>query len=276
MNRAPCGVGIGLRHAHFESIFSTPRDVRWLEVIPENFMAHGGQTRRVLERARERWPLLAHGVCLSIGGPDAFDGEQMRSLREVLRLVNPPFFTEHLSYSSARGVHFHDLLPLPFSAAAVRHAAARLREVQCRLERPVALENISYYAEMPGSAMSEEEFVHAVLDEADALLLLDVNNVYVNAKNHGKNPSSALRALPLERARQIHLAGHCDEGDVLIDHHGAPVCDEVWSLYEEALRLTGPLPTLLEWDTNVPPLDRLLDEADKAQAILDRVCGGRA
>jgi uncharacterized protein (UPF0276 family) len=271
----PAGVGIGLRRRHFAELPKTERELDFLELIPENFVGRGGQDARVLAECRERWPVLAHGVSLSLGGPEPLDHDYIRGLKGLLDQLDAPFYTDHLCFATLGGRTTYDLLPLPFCEAAVEHTAARIRELADALERPVAVENISYYAQMPGSALDEGAFVTAVCEAADCKLLLDVNNVYVNARNHGRDPSEMLRALPVERAVQLHLAGHVEEGPRLIDNHGAPVCDEVWALYRELLELAGPIPTLLEWDTQVPELERVLDEADRARAIMIEVDAGR-
>lgn len=292
----PKGVGIGLRREHFAAIEQCERTVDWLEIIPENYVgqggvALGGHVRRNLAHCSERWPVVAHGVSLSLGGPDPLDATYIKGLRRLLDELGAPFYTDHLCYATIGGVNFYDLLPLPFTEEAVRHTAARIRELADRLERPVAVENVSYYAVMPGARMSEGQFVSAVVEEAGCGLLLDVNNVYVNARNHSKtdtksgatddgagglDPQAELEALPLHRTVQIHIAGHVEEGGRLIDTHGRPLVDPVWRLYERALELVGPVPTLLEWDTDIPALDRVLDEADKARAIWQRAAGAAA
>jgi uncharacterized protein len=272
----PDGVGIGLRRPLYDAVLATERPIDWLEIVPENFMDVGGRPKAILEACASRWPILAHGVTLSVGGPDPLDAAYVTSLRALLDRFCIPAFSDHLCWSTARGVHFHDLLPLPHHKQAAAWCAARAREAADRLSRPLLLENISYYAVMPGSAMPGEEFVTAVLEEADCGLLLDVNNVFVNARNHGRDPLEALHALPLERTRQIHLAGHAIEGTRLLDTHGAPVTPDVFALLRVALARTGRVPILLEWDTDIPALDRVLDEADRARTILDEVAPRRS
>jgi hypothetical protein len=261
------GVGIGLRREHYATIASCERRLDFLEIIPENFVGHGGNPLRVLEQCAAKWPIAVHGVSMSVGGIDPFDATYLAGLRDLLRRLDAALYTDHLCYAAIGGVSYFDLLPLPFSGAAARHAAARVRELQDRLERPIAIENITYYAAMPGSTGDEGDFVTEVIERADCGLLLDVNNVYVNARNHGRDPVTSLLALPLARARQIHLAGFCAEDGRLIDDHGAAVHDDVWQLYRIAVERIGPVPTLIEWDNAVPPLDRVLDEADRARAI---------
>ena len=262
------GSGIGLRREHFDDIVDTDRTVDWLEIIPENFVARGGRNLKILEQCAERWPVICHGVSVSLGGPDPLNADYLSALRKLLRKLDAPYYTDHLCYASTGGVAMHDLLPLPFTDAAVRHTAGRIRELSDRLEIPVAVENITYYAVMPGSIMDEASFIRAVLEEADCYLLLDVNNIHVNAVNHGQDPRKTLDALPLERTVHIHVAGHSHEQGRIIDDHSAPVIDEVWQLYEAALSRLGPTSTLVEWDTRIPPLGQVLDQADHARGFL--------
>ena len=262
------GVGIGLRFELWAALRQTERRLDWLEVIAENYSEQGGWRRRQLDEAASRWPVVAHGVSVSVGGADLLDVDNLRRLKRLLDEVGAEFYSDHLCWTSYGSHHYHDLLPLPRTEEAVRWCAARARQVSDALERPLLLENVTYYATMPGSVLDEGEFVRAVLEESSAYLLLDVNNVYLNAKNHGRDPLQTLLALPLERTRQIHLAGHePDEEGVLLDRHGSPVASEVWELYREAIKRVGDVPTLIEWDNDIPALDRVLDEADRARAI---------
>jgi len=270
------GVGIGLRRKHFAAILETTRRLDWLEIIPENFVDYGGRSAATLAACAERWPIVSHGVSMSIGGPDPIDGDFLARVGRLLARIGCPWWSEHLCFAKGNGYALHDLFPLPFTEEAARHVAARAREAQARMDRPLLLENISYYAEMPGSEMSEESFLCLVLEESDVALLLDVNNVYVNSWNHRRDPLATLRALPLDRVREIHLAGHTPApapfNGTLYDTHGAPIAGAVWDLYREALRLCGrPVPTLIERDTRIPELDEVLDEADRARAILAEV-----
>lgn len=263
------GVGIGFRRSLADALLETERRVDWLEIVPENFLGKDGPFTAALDRAAERWSIGAHGVSMSIGGPDAYDPHFFAGLRALLDRLQIDLYTEHLSFSDVGGFHTHDLLALPFHDDAVRHAAARIREASERLERPIAVENVSTYVRMPGTRMGEGEFVSAVCEQADCGLLLDVNNVYVSARNHGLDPVALLEAMPLHRTRRIHIAGHLDRGDVCIDDHGHPVRDEVLDLLDRALRRVGPVPVLLEWDTQIPALDRVLDEADRVRGVYD-------
>ena len=271
MSLPDLGHGIGLRRRHFDTIFTTKRQVDWLEIVPENYLAFGGRPRQVLRQAAERWQVVPHGVSLSVGGPDPLDTELLTGIRDLCRDVDAPWWSDHLCFSSVGGAAFHDLIPLPHSEEAVRHVAPRIREAADRVGRPMLIENISTYALMPGGTMSEPEFLTAVLDEADCGLLLDVNNVIVNAHNHGFDPYAYIDAIPLSRVVQLHLAGHRVEGELRIDDHGSPVPDAVWDLYEHVIRRVGSVTTLVEWDTEIPALDTLIDEADEARARAAKV-----
>ncbi|MBZ4407138.1 DUF692 domain-containing protein [Myxococcus sp. MISCRS1] len=264
----PLGAGIGLRRSFYEELPRTQRTLDWVEIIPENFLSLGGRPQRALDACVERWPVLPHGVGLDIGGPDALDIDYVTALAALVKRVDAPFFSDHLCYSRLGGVYLHDLLPLPFSEAAVEHVVPRVREVMARVGRPFLLENPSYYANMPGGTLSEADFLRHVVEQADCGLLLDVNNVYVNALNHGYDARAFVDALPLERVVQVHLAGHTRYPDVIIDTHGDRVCDDVWSLYRYVLERTGPVSTLIEWDQDIPSMTAVLDEADQARAVL--------
>jgi uncharacterized protein (UPF0276 family) len=264
------GAGIGLRRDLADATLATSRDLDFVEIIPENFVGRGGAARRVLDAAASRWPILAHGVTASVGGPVPLDPVALQALKALLDHYEVPIYTDHLCYTAIDGLQTHDLLPLPFTDEAVRHAAARIRELSERLERPVAVENVSFYCVMPGSRMPEPDFVRAVVHEAGCGLLLDVNNVWVNAANHGTDAASDLRRLPLDRVWQIHVAGHERQGRRLIDHHGAPASEPVWNLLDAALAAVGDVPVLFEWDTKLPTVDVVLDEADRARAHLAR------
>ncbi|HUB05800.1 MAG TPA: DUF692 domain-containing protein [Myxococcales bacterium] len=273
MRRRPvAGVGIGLRAEFGQELLQSDRTVDWLEIVPENFMGRGGAGRRLLHACRERWPIRAHGVALNLGGPDPLREDYLESLGDLLAELGGDTFTEHLSYSAIGGRYYHDLLPLPFTREAAEHVAGRAAWVRESLGHELLLENITAYARMPGSELPEGRFIELALREAGAGLLLDVNNVYVNARNQGVDPLAALEALPLELTRQIHLAGHHRVKQRWLDDHGAPVADEVWRLFAAALSHTGPVPVLIEWDNYLPPLDRILDEADRARAIVAAVC----
>lgn len=264
------GAGISLRRQHYDALLATERRVDWLEIQPENFMGMGGKSRAVLERCCERHPVVPHGVALSLGGPDDLSREYLDQAKALARRLGCPWFSEHASFAGAGGQLFHELLPLPFTEEAARHLALRTRRASDHLELPVLVENVSYYAAMPGGRLTEGEFLTAVIETSGAGLLLDVNNVFVNATNHGVRPSEALLALPLHATRQIHLAGHRRMDGYLLDDHGEAVADPVWELFELALSVVGPVPTLIEWENRLPALEVVLDEADRARAILAR------
>ena len=264
------GHGIGLRRSFFGHIetWSEPTlPVDWLEVIPENYLLFGGEPRRVLHAVGERWPVVMHGVSLNLGGPDALDRDYLRRLGALAREIDTPWLSDHLCWSSAHGAHYHDLLPLPYTEEAVRHVAARVRQTMDAVERPVLVENVSTYAQIPGGTMDEADFVRAVVEEADCGLLLDVTNVVVNGHNHGFDPYDYIARVPLDRVVQIHLAGHRVEGDLRIDDHGSAVPDEVWALFAHVVERMGPVTTLVEWDNNIPPLDVVLAEAAQAREV---------
>ncbi len=260
------GVGIGLRRELQDAILETSRRIDWLEIVSENFMQQGGRPREILDACAERFPIVPHGIAASVG-TGAREGYASH-LAELCAHLAAPFFSDHLCYSSLAGHELFDLLPLPFTELAAERAAANARALSETVGRPLLLENITYYATMPGAEMAEGAFVSRVLEASGAGLLLDVNNVYVNAKNHGEDPLSLLLALPLHRVRQIHLAGFSLDGDVYLDTHSSAVAEPVWALYREALARVGPVPTLIEWDQRIPSLDRVLDEADRARELL--------
>jgi len=271
---APC-VGIGLRRPFVDDVLAEQEPAfDFLEIVPENFVHRGGRPRRVLEAVAERFDVLVHGVSLSLGGPDPFDPAYVAGLREVLDIADAATYTDHLCYATVHGFATHELLPLPFTEEAVRHAARRIRELQDRLERPVAVENITYYAVMPGSQMHGADFVRAVVEEADCGLLLDVNNTFVNARNLGEDPDAILERLPLDRTVQMHIAGHVQEGPRLLDNHGRPVADEVFALFRTALHRTGPVPVLLEWDLDIPSYARVIEEATKVRTVYREALDG--
>ncbi|HVO32551.1 MAG TPA: DUF692 domain-containing protein [Elusimicrobiota bacterium] len=263
------GAGIGLRKQHFKDLPKTVLPVGWLEVIPENFMAFGGYPKAVLERVAGRWPVVSHGVNLSIGSCDPLNEEYVDRLKTLLEQTKALWFSDHLCFTSVGGDYVHDLLALPFSQEAVDHVAKRVAQLKRQIHLPFLLENISYYVAMPGAEMDEAEFIRRVLETADCGMLLDVNNVYVNSRNHGYDAKEFIRRLPLERVGQIHLAGHLDRGDVVIDTHEGPIIDPVWELYEFTLNeMQRPVSTLIEWDTNVPPLADVVAEALRAERRL--------
>lgn len=267
------GCGIGLRKEHFDVVLSERPPVPFFEVISENFMVPGGRPLQVLERVRRDYPIAMHGVSLSLGSAEPLDRGYLARLSVLADRIEPAIVSDHLCWTSLGGHNSHDLLPLPFTEEAVTFVSDKIREVQDVLGRRILVENISSYVEHRESTLSEADFVTAVLEEADCDLLLDVNNLYVNARNHGLDPVETLDLLPPSRVKQIHLAGHEDHGAYVIDTHDGPVCDAVWGLYRQAIDRFGPVPTLIEWDANVPPFCRVMDEARRAESILATAVG---
>lgn len=258
--------GLGLRQEIAADLIAAPAGrVDFLELAPENWMDMGGKFRKQLDAARARYPIVTHGLSLSLGAPAPLDVAFLKRIKRFLLDREIDIYSEHLSYCSDEG-HLYDLLPIPFTDEAVHYVAARIRTVQDILERRIAVENVSYYA-APGRVLREIDFINAVLDEADCDLLLDVNNIYVNSVNHGYDPLAFLHALPAARVRYIHVAGHYQEApDLIVDSHGADVIDPVWQLLEHAYAHVGVVPTLLERDFNVPPLAELLAEVERIRA----------
>lgn len=261
------GCGIGLRKEHHDRVLAEKPDVPFFEVVSENFMVEGGRPAHVLERVRRDYPVALHGVSMNLGSADPLDAAYLARLKALVDRIEPAVVSDHLCWTALAGQNSHDLLPLPFTEEAVRHVAAKIRRVQDVLGRRLLVENVSSYVTFRSSAMSEAEFLAAVANEADCHLLLDVNNLWVNGRNHGFDASEALRSIPAGRVRQFHLAGHADYGDVVIDTHDRPVRDEVWALYRQAVRRFGAQPTLLEWDANVPELEVLLEETRLASVV---------
>jgi hypothetical protein len=263
------GCGIGLRRDHYDQILRERPLVPWFEVISENFMEPGGRPRHVLERVRRDYPVALHGVSLSIGSAEPLNGDHLDRLAALAARIEPCFVSDHLCWTGLGGHNSHDLLPLPFAEEAIDLVAAKVAQVQDRLRRRLLLENISSYVDFAESGLREWEFLAAVAERADCLILLDVNNVYVNSRNHGFDPEQYLAGIPRGRVAQFHLAGHEDHGSLVIDTHDRPIRGEVWRLYESAVARFGPRPTLIERDADVPPLPELLEESARAQRVLD-------
>lgn len=264
---AQLGFGLGLRTDHYDTILDTAPPVDWFEVLSENYMVGGGKPLAYLDKFAERYPLVMHGVSLSIGSTDPLDRAYLIELKALAERIRPAWISDHLCWTGVAGRNLHDLLPLPHTEESVRHVAARVREVQDFLGQQILLENASTYLDFTHSAMPEWEFVSAVAEAADCLLLLDVNNIYVNSQNHSFDPLDYLDGVPMSRVRQIHLAGHSHNGELLIDTHDQPVCEPVWQLYGETIKRSGPVATMIERDDNIPPLAELLDELQRARDI---------
>ena len=264
------GTGIGLRQPHYREVFERLPELAFLEVHSENFFLEGGAAMHALERARAAYPISLHGVGLSLGSADALAGEHLAKLKRLVERVEPALVSEHLCWGSVGGVHFNDLLPLPRNDETLALLCDRVDRVQSTLKRRILVENLSAYIACRDSGMSEAAFLAALARRTGCGLLLDVNNLYVNAINFGFDPVAALAELDADSIGQMHLAGHAVVDDCLIDTHGSLVCDPVWSLYEEACRRFGARPTLIEWDTDLPALDVLLQQAAQASDIAQR------
>lgn len=267
------GVGLGLRRELAESIFAANRlakeQVDWLEFIPENYMGVGGAAYERLQQAKQEFPLISHGINLSIGSTDEFDLGYLKTLKSLLDQLNVPWWSDHLCFSGTDAVYLHDLLPLPFSREALDHVVGRIQNVQNFMSRPFLIENISYYMQIPGAEMSEAQFLSEVLEQANCGLLLDVNNVYVNSVNHGFDAAKFLDQLPLERVVQIHVAGHKITEELVVDTHGAPVIEPVYELLRQVVAKTEVKAVLLERDQNFPDFEELLGELSKIRQIVE-------
>jgi len=273
MNRfgiADLGVGIGLRPKHFGEILGGAPDIDWFEVLSENYMDTGGRPAFILDRVVERYPVALHGVSLSIGSTDPLDREYLRKLKALAARTKAHWVSDHLCWTGVLGRNTHDLLPLPYDEATLRHVVSRVREVQDFLERPLVLENPSTYLAFAGSSMTEWEFLARLASDADCGLLLDVNNVYVSSFNHGFDPREYIDRVPADRVVQYHVAGHTNKGTHIVDTHSDRALPEVWDLYARAVARTGLVSTLFEWDADIPPLAEVVAEARKAHAYRQR------
>ncbi len=268
---ANLGFGLGLRPQHYAEILESDPAIDWFEIISENYMVPGGQPLRMLDRVAERYPVVMHGVSLSIASTAPLDRAYLADLKTLARRVNPKWISDHLCWTGVHGVNLHDLMPVPYTEEALVHVADRIAQVQDYLGRRIVIENVSSYMEYECSEMSEWEFVGELARRADCWLLLDVNNVFVSGVNHDFNTGSFLDAVPRDRVVQFHLAGHSEGESCLIDTHDAAVCEAVWKLYGKALERFGAVSTMIERDGNIPPLADLLAELDQARAIAARV-----
>lgn len=264
------GFGMGLRSSHFSCFeHALPAQIDWFEALSENYLFTYGRPRRILNLIASERPVVLHGVGLSIGGSDPLDNNYLNALGALAAQINPAWISDHLCWTGTEGRQLHDLMPVPYTQAALQHITDRIRQVQDRLGRPLILENPSSYYEYAHSTIPEAEFLAQLAEQADCGLLLDVNNVYVSCQNHGLDPDLYLRTLPADRIVQIHLAGYSEKPGYLLDTHGAAVYEPVWELYRQAIRHLGPVSTLIEWDTAIPELEVVTAEVDKARRIAD-------
>jgi len=265
------GFGLGLRVEHYAEIFGGEPAVDWFEALTENYLVPGGKPLHNLMGVRERYPVALHGVSMSIGSTAPLDLEYLAQVKALAAHVQPAWISDHLCWTGIAGKNVHDLLPLPYTEEALSHVVARVRVVQEILERRILLENVSSYVTFRDSQLTEWEFLRAVAEQSDCLILLDVNNVYVSSVNHEFDAQAFLNGVPVDRVQQIHLAGHEGHGDYLIDTHDHPVPDPVWTLYTAALRRFGAVSTMIERDANIPPLAELEAELHSARRLAQRV-----
>ncbi len=267
------GFGLGLRPKHYRDILDGNPQVDWFEVISENYMIGGGQPLAILDQIAERYPVVMHGVSLSIASTAPFDEEYLDRLNVLAKRVKPKWISDHLCWTGVHGVNLHDLLPFPYTQEALDHVVARVHYVQERLGRRLCLENVSTYVQFGQSEMTEWEFISELTHRTGCWLLFDVNNVYVSSFNHGYDARAFLNGIPADRVVQFHLAGHSDMENYVVDTHDHPVRDEVWDLYEDALRRFGPVSTMIERDDHIPPLADMLEELGHARALAQKVLG---
>ncbi len=267
------GFGLGLRTDHYQTIIDEHPEVDWFEVISENYMVPGGKPLYFLDRVRESYPMVMHGVSLSIGSTDPLDREYLTQLKTLAERIQPVWISDHLCWTGVRGQNMHDLLPLPYTEESISHVVDRVKQVQDFLGRRLMLENLSSYVTFRQSDMTEWEFLSEIANRADCLILLDVNNIYVSSINHSFEPVDYIRGIPAERVWQIHIAGHTtnESGAIMIDTHDMPVKDAVWDVYADAMSELGPVSTMIERDDNIPALDELLDELSTARRICESV-----
>lgn len=262
------GIGIGLRAPHYDHILTRKPVVDWFEIISENFMIGGGRPLHILDQILEQYKVVQHGVSMYFGSAGRPDREHLKKLKELVKRTKTPWLSDHLCWGSVDGRYTHDLLPMPYTFEAAKKTAQKVREVRDFLEVPVAVENVSSYAEFHVSEMTEWEFLNEVVERADCGILLDVNNIYVSSRNHTFDPRTYINSVPAERVAQIHIAGHSKFEKYILDTHDHPVIDPVWKLYERAIERVGHTATLLEWDDSIPSFQEVHDEALKAKRFL--------
>lgn len=265
------GFGLGLRPEHYTTILAEHPEVDWFEILTDNYLVPGGKALQFLHQIRARYPIVMHGVSMSLGSTDPIDVSYLREIKLLANQVEPQWISDHLCWTGVQGKNTHDLLPLPYTEEAVFHVVGRIKQVQEILERRILIENVSSYLTYQSSSMTEWEFLKTVSEQADCLILLDINNIYVSSINHGFDPLEYLDAMPKERVWQMHLAGHSNLGDHIIDTHDHDIVDRVWQLYGEAIRRIGLCSTMIERDDHIPPLAALLGELMHARTIANQV-----
>lgn len=273
---APLGYGLGLRPIYYEEILSSRQPIDWFEIISENYMLAGGRPLATLERVRADYPIVMHGVAMSIASTDPLDFDYLRQLKALAERIEPAWVSDHIAWTGVHGVTLHDLLPIPYTRESLTHIVERISRVQDFLDRRLVVENASTYVSFVESEMPEQEFIGEMARQADCLLLLDVNNVFVSGFNHGFDPQAFIDAIPAERVVQIHMAGHTNNGTHRVDTHDQPVCDEVWALYAHARQRFVDASPMIERDDNFPPFAELLAELEHLRAIDDAAKGAGA
>lgn len=273
---APLGYGLGLRPIYFDEIMSTRPPVDWFEIISENYMVSGGRPLSMLDEIRADYPVVMHGVSMSLASTDPLDFDYLAQLKRLIERVEPAWVSDHVAWTGVHGLTLHDLLPIPYTRESLAHIVERICRVQDYLDRQLVVENASTYVSFVSSEMSEPDFVKEMAERADCLLLLDVNNVFVSSFNHGFDAEAFIDSVPVERVVQFHMAGHTNHETHRVDTHDQPVCEEVWALYEHARRRFGDVSAMIERDDNFPPFSELLDELQRMRDIDARVAAGRS
>lgn len=274
MNKGPypyLGFGLGLRVDHYQDILDTRPAVDWFEILTENYLVPGGKPLHFLDAIRQHYPMVMHGVSLSIGSTDPINMDYVKQVKQLADRIEPQWISDHLCWTGVEQKNLHDLLPLPYTEEAIDHVANRIKQVQDYLGRQILIENVSSYVTYTDSAMNEWEFLSEIAQSADCLILLDINNIHVSAFNHHFPPLDYLNGISIERVQQFHLAGHTRYDNYIIDTHDHPIVDEVWQLYEEAVKRFGRVSCMIERDDNIPPLSELLQELEKAKGIAEKV-----
>jgi len=261
------GYGLGLRKQHYEAVLSEQPQVDWFEIISENYMVDGGKPMYYLDRIRALYPMVMHGVSMSIGSTEPLNQNYLNKLKILINRVEPEWFSDHLCWTGVDGINLHDLMPLPYTEEAIQHVVDRISQVQDFMGRQMLLENVSSYVSYGESQISEWDFLSEIAKRADCFILLDINNIYVSAFNHNFDPLGYINAIPENRVYQFHLAGHTQQNDIIIDTHDQPICDPVYELYRSAVQRFGAVSTMIERDDNIPPLNILLDELAQLRSI---------
>lgn len=265
------GFGLGLRPKHYEFVIENKPKIDWFEVISENFLIPGGNPLYYLSKIREDYPIVLHGVSMSIGGSDPLDWDYLKQLKQLAERIDPPWMSDHLCWTGINGTNLHDLMPLPYTEESLKHVVERIKQVQDFLGRQFLIENVSSYVTYKESQLSEWEFLKAVAEEANCHILLDVNNIYVSSFNHGFDPLEYLNAIPIDRVQQFHIAGHTNKGTHIIDTHDHEIVQEVWDLYAKAVERFGYVSTMIERDDNIPEMPELMLELDRVRQIANSI-----